>query len=63
MSEETDWFVSSYKCGQNNSCVETRRSGGGMQVRDTKDNGTGPTLNFDRQAWTAFLGFLSTVEA
>lgn len=49
------WHKSSYSAGQDN-CVEEGRSGtGSVGVRDTKDNGVGPVLEFAPDAWAAFL--------
>jgi hypothetical protein len=36
-------------------CVEVAMVDGWIGVRDTKDNGTGPVLTFNRREWTAFL--------
>jgi hypothetical protein len=58
---DTNWFTSSH-CGANNSCVETARTNTGMRVRDTKDNGTGPVLTFEKKAWTDFLGLVETLD-
>ena len=37
------------------SCVEQRRHGGMIEVRDTKDNGTGPVLRFTPVEYAAWL--------
>ncbi|MEV0278154.1 DUF397 domain-containing protein [Streptomyces sp. NPDC050610] len=49
----SEWFKSSYS-GQNGECVEARRIGVGVELRDTKDRGAG-TLAFGPDAWAAFL--------
>lgn len=36
-------------------CVELRRHAGMIEVRDTKDAGTGPTLRFTPAEFAAFL--------
>ncbi|MGJ7907258.1 DUF397 domain-containing protein [Actinopolyspora sp. H202] len=50
----SDWFVSSYSGGNNNSCVEVRFTGHGTEVRDTKNRAAG-TLAFGMNRWSAFL--------
>ncbi|MCI2424186.1 DUF397 domain-containing protein [Saccharopolyspora sp. K220] len=44
------WFKSSYSGPNNNSCVEARLSGGGIDIRDSKDP-DGPILRFGSLAW------------
>ena len=44
----------SARSGDNGACVEVRRAGVHIQVRDSKDR-SGPVLAFDPSAWTAFL--------
>jgi Domain of unknown function (DUF397) len=40
----------------NSNCVEVARLGRGMIViRDSKENGAGPVLLFNRAAWNSFL--------
>ncbi|SDK68800.1 protein of unknown function [Actinopolyspora mzabensis] len=51
---DSDWFVSSYSGGNNNSCVEVRFTGHGTEVRDTK-NRAAATLTFGAHRWNAFL--------
>ncbi len=36
-------------------CVEVAMADGWIGVRDTKDDGAGPVLTFNRHEWTAFL--------
>ena len=36
-------------------CVEVAYVDGVIGVRDTKQNGTGPVLMFNKREWTAFL--------
>lgn len=49
------WHKSS-SSNQGSNCVEVMETDdGGFLVRDTKDNGTGPTLAFTRNEWDAFL--------
>ncbi len=48
------WFTSSRSSG-NGQCVEVRFTAAGVQVRDTKDRGDGPTHSFTRDEWDAFV--------
>ena len=48
------WHKSSYSNPSGN-CVEITNESSVIRVRDTKDNGTGPILNFTRDEWTAFI--------
>jgi hypothetical protein len=50
-----EWRKSSRSGGNGGECVEVRRHGEGVQVRDSKDP-TGPILRFTRKEWAAFLG-------
>ena len=52
----TDWHKSSYS-SQNGNCVEQgiMADTGATAVRDTKNDGVGAVLKFDRSAWTAFV--------
>jgi hypothetical protein len=51
---ETPWVKAS-RSGQHGSCVEQRRHDGMIEVRDTKDHGTGPTLRFTAAEFAAWL--------
>jgi hypothetical protein len=55
MSTDTPWMKAARSTGQGGNCVEVRRHGGTIQVRDSKANGTGPILTFTRAEWAAFL--------
>lgn len=48
------WRKSSHSTAANN-CVEVRGTTGGIDVRDTKDNGLGPILSFSSEAWADFV--------
>ena len=49
-----DWTQSTY-C-TSGDCVEARATAdGSVEVRDSKQNGTGPVLAFTADEWTAFL--------
>jgi hypothetical protein len=51
----TGWRKSSYS-GNANSCVEIGHAAdGGIGVRDTKQHGRGPVLEFSPAEWQAFL--------
>jgi hypothetical protein len=55
MALDEKWRKSSRSAGAE-GCVEVSQPGVDcIQVRDTKDNGTGPVLTFNRQEWRAFL--------
>jgi hypothetical protein len=47
------WSKSSYS-NNNGACVEVRREGPAILVRDTKDR-SGGTLAFTEAEWTAFV--------
>lgn len=49
------WLKSSFSGGGNGQCVEVGRVPGWVGVRDSKDNGAGPVLNFTEAEWAAFL--------
>jgi hypothetical protein len=50
----TPWVKASASTGEAN-CVEQRRHGDAVEVRDTKDRGTGPTLSFTPAEFAAWL--------
>lgn len=49
-----DWFKSSASTGANN-CVEVRFHDQGVDVRDSKQKGVGPVLQFTPEEWAAFV--------
>jgi hypothetical protein len=50
------WRKSSRSDSNGGACVETARlDGGGMAVRDSKDQ-AGPVLLFSSDEWSAFIG-------
>ena len=54
MSDTTPWVKASAS-DEKGSCVEMRRSGDMIEVRDTKDQGNGPTLRFTEAEFAAWL--------
>ncbi|WP_328990298.1 DUF397 domain-containing protein [Kribbella sp. NBC_01245] len=49
-------FRRSSRCNATNNCVEVAdRPGGGVVLRDSKDGGTGPVLQFSPLEWDRFL--------
>ncbi len=55
MNTDTPWIKATASGGQGGDCVEMRRSGGSIEVRDTKAHGTGPSLRFTPSEWDAWL--------
>src|SRR5262249_9885007 len=53
----TNWFKSSHSLS-NSSCVVVRFDAHTVSIRDTKDNGNGPTITVTATQWTAFLATL-----
>lgn len=51
------WVKSSLSGSSGGGCVEARLVGGcEVQLRDSKQRGTGPVLRFTRPEWEAFRG-------
>jgi hypothetical protein len=50
------WRTST-RSGDNGACVEARRTGDAVEIRDSKDR-TGPTLRFTAESWRTFLTHL-----
>jgi Domain of unknown function (DUF397) len=53
-SDSAGWHKSSHSGGQGGNCVEIAGHGRCVLVRDTKQAGTGPVLEFSAQAWRRF---------
>jgi len=53
MSTTTEW-VKARRSSNGGECVEVRRHGGAVEVRDSKDR-SGPVLRFTGAEWEAFL--------
>jgi hypothetical protein len=50
------WRKSTYSGSNGGDCIEAADHDGCVLVRDTKQNGTGPTLWFSVDAWRRFAG-------
>jgi hypothetical protein len=50
-----DWYKSSYSSG-NGNCVEVAGAVGLVGVRDSKQHGRGPVLEFTAAQWRTFIG-------
>ena len=50
----TPWIKAS-RSNEHGSCVEMRRHDDRIEVRDTKDNGTGPVLRFTPAEFAAWI--------
>jgi Domain of unknown function (DUF397) len=55
------WRKSSYSSG-NGNCVEVADSQGTIGVRDSKQHGAGPVLEFTRAEWQAFVSAIKDGE-
>lgn len=56
MPTNRDWFKASASSNDGTHCVEAKiHDDGSVDVRDSKQNGTGPVLSFTREEWAAFL--------
>jgi hypothetical protein len=51
---ETPW-IKATASGGNGNCVELRQSHEAVELRDTKQQGKGPTLGFTKAEFAAFL--------
>lgn len=54
MSRTTDWIKASAS-DSNGTCVQMRRHGDVVEIRDTKDAGKGPILSFTPEEFAAWL--------
>lgn len=52
---DTPWVKARASGNNGGACVELRRHDGQIEVRDTKAQGTGPTLRFTPAEFAAFL--------
>lgn len=55
MTMDSQWRKASRSGGNGGQCVEVRRQADVIEVRDSKDAGSGPILRFSAQAWAEFL--------
>ena len=53
-TDETPW-IKATASGGNGQCVEMRRRDGVVEVRDSKQQGAGPTLRFTSSEFAAWL--------
>lgn len=58
-AEHPAWRKSSYSSGTGN-CVEVAVAGARVRVRDSKQHGHGPVLEFSPAEWAAFLRLAKT---
>jgi hypothetical protein len=54
MNTTTTLWIKARRSSNQGSCVEARRHGGMIEVRDSKDR-SGPVLRFTSPEWDAFL--------
>jgi hypothetical protein len=51
----SEWIKAAASGGSGGNCVEMRRQGDTVEVRDSKDRGDGPTLSFDPAVFKAWV--------
>ena len=54
-THDTTPWIKARASASGTDCVEQRRHGGMIEVRDTKDGGTGPVLRFTPVEYAAWL--------
>ncbi len=54
-SDDTTPWIKARRSDDGKNCVEQRRHAGTIEVRDTKDGGTGPVLRFTPAEYAAWL--------
>ena len=52
--KDTPW-VKAERSNNQEGCVEQRRHGDRIEIRDTKDKGTGPVLRFTEAEFAAWI--------
>ena len=55
MSIDATTWIKASRSGNSGQCVEMRRNGGSVEVRDTKAAGRGPILSFPPAGFAAWL--------
>jgi len=55
MTKLDETWRKSTRSGTNGACVEVRKVGGSVQLRDTKGHGYGPVITFAEAQWGAFV--------
>ena len=55
VTNNTTAWIKATKSNSGGNCVEVRRHSGSVEVRDSKDRGTGSVLQFTPAEWDAFL--------
>lgn len=55
MSTDASEWVKASASGGNGQCVEMRRHGDAVEVRDTKDHGAGPTLTLTAAEFAGWI--------
>ena len=55
MNDIEGWRKSSYSTSDGGNCVEIGQAAITIAVRDTKNQGEGPTLEFTRGTWREFV--------
>jgi hypothetical protein len=55
MTQDPSLWVKASASGGNGECVEMRRQQGIVEVRDTKQDGAGPTLRFRPREFAAWV--------
>jgi hypothetical protein len=58
-SGAVNWRKSSYSGNNGGNCVEAGSTPGAVLVRDTKQDGHGPVLQFSASTWRAFADRIS----
>jgi hypothetical protein len=55
MSTDSYQWIKAAKSAETGNCIEMRRHDDAVQVRDTKENGQGPTLTVTSAAFAAWV--------
>lgn len=57
MSEQPEWFKSSYSDSEGNNCLEAAPCPTAMHIRDSKLSADSPQLNVPAGPWADFLAY------